>query len=89
MWQPRLTRVLTVAGLSLASCAVAPGTVATAPPETQRSELRGACYCRAMGQLTCVGVTTKAECDKHCAEALCDEWFWLERLTCWSWGYGG
>ena len=22
------------------------------------------------------------------AEALGDRWFWLERLTSWSWGYG-
>jgi len=36
-----------------------------------------------------VGVTTKRECDKHCTEAFCDEWFWLERLSCWNWGYGG
>ena len=20
---------------------------------------------------------------------LCDDWFWLERLTYWNWGYGG
>jgi len=84
---PRRTR-FTVAGLCLLSCVVAPTAVGTAPPESPR-EFPGACYCRAMGQLTCVGVTTKRECDKHCAEAFCDDWFWLERLTCWNWGYGG
>ncbi len=42
-----------------------------------------------MSQLKCVGVVTRAECDKQCAEALCDDWFWMERLTCWNWGYGG
>ncbi len=25
----------------------------------------------------------------QCADALCDDWFWPERLTCWNWGYGG
>jgi len=42
-----------------------------------------------MGELKCVGVVTKLACDKQCAEALCDDWFWMERLTCWNWGYGG
>jgi len=42
-----------------------------------------------MGELKCVGVVTKSACDKQCAEALCDDWFWMERLTCWNWGYGG
>ena len=57
--------------------------------DAQPPELPGACYCRAMSELTCVGVITRAQCNKQCAEALCDEWFWMERLTCWNWGYGG
>ncbi len=57
--------------------------------DAARTELRGACYCRAAGQLSCVGNLTHAECDRRCAEALCDDWFWLERRLCWNWGYGG
>jgi hypothetical protein len=54
-----------------------------------RFVLDGACYCRRAGQLDCLGRTTRAECDRRCAEALCDDWFWLERRPCWNWGYGG
>lgn len=42
-----------------------------------------------MGELNCVGVVTQAECNKQCTEALCDDWFLLERLTCWNWDYEG
>ena len=51
--------------------------------------LRGACYCRAAGALQCTASLTEPECRRRCTEALCDDWFWLERLACWSWGYGG
>ena len=51
--------------------------------------LRGACYCRAEGRLTCVAELTRLECDRRCAEEFCDDWFWLERRPCWNWGYGG
>ncbi len=51
--------------------------------------LRGGCYCQAEGHLNCLGVLTERECNKQCAEALCDDWFWLERRSCWNWGYGG
>jgi len=63
--------------------------VAATGEERSRFELRGACYCRAAGQLSCVGDVTERECDQRCAEALCDDWFWLERRPCWNWGYGG
>jgi hypothetical protein len=49
----------------------------------------GACYCRAEGDLRCTGNLTEQECRRRCDEALCDEWFWKERLPCWNWGYGG
>lgn len=62
---------------------------ASSAQHSTRFELRGACYCRAVGHLTCVADLTKPECDKRCAEALCDEWFWFERRPCWNWGYGG
>ena len=51
--------------------------------------LRGACYCRAEGRLTCVAELTRLECDRRCAEEFCDDWFWVERRPCWNWGYGG
>ena len=65
------------------------GALAAAADQAQRFELRGACYSRAAGALTCIGELTRRECDTHCAEALCDDWFWLERRPCWNWGYGG
>jgi hypothetical protein len=54
-----------------------------------RSGLEGACYCRAGGHLECLGQFTERECTRRCQEALCDDWFWLERRPCWNWGYGG
>jgi hypothetical protein len=49
----------------------------------------GACYCRAQGTLQCEGGLTEGDCRQRCDEALCDDWFWKERLPCWNWGYGG
>jgi hypothetical protein len=49
----------------------------------------GACYCRADGALQCTADLTERECQRRCDEALCDDWFWKERLSCWNWGYGG
>ena len=51
--------------------------------------LRGACYCRVAGRLTCLGELTRVDCDRRCAEDFCDDWFWMERRPCWNWGYGG
>ena len=85
----RMRRAVRRVALALAVCAAVPGSVATAPPDGRQAELRGACYCRVQGALNCVGVLSKVACDKQCAEALCDEWFWMERLACWNWGYGG
>jgi hypothetical protein len=67
---------------------VSSGAASAAHP-TVRFELRGACYCQEADRLTCVGDLTKPECDKKCAEIPCDDWFWLERRSCWNWGYGG
>jgi hypothetical protein len=53
------------------------------------SVLYGACYCRAAGALHCTGNLSERECRRQCDEALCDDWFWKERLPCWNWGYGG
>ena len=52
-------------------------------------ELRGACYCRARSELMCEANVTARECDARSKQALCDDWFWKERLACWNWGYGG
>ena len=84
----RRVRLSVLIGLSIALAAL-PGPLAPAPAGAPHAVLSGACYCRAAGDLTCVGVLTRAECDKRCAEELCDDWFWMERLTCWNWGYGG
>jgi hypothetical protein len=54
-----------------------------------QAALKGACYCRAAGELACVGEVTESDCKRRCTEALCDDWFWLERRPCWNWGYGG
>ena len=89
MRMERLSRVLLLAGFCVILGVVVPSPVATAPPDSRHAEFRGACYCRAMSQLKCAGVVTQAECNKQCAEALCDDWFWMESLTCWNWGYGG
>lgn len=51
--------------------------------------LSGACYCRAAGALHCTANLSERECRRRCDEALCDDWFWKERLPCWNWGYGG
>jgi len=85
----RLSRVLLFAGFCTLLGVVVPNLVATAPPDSRHADPSGACYCRAMSELKCVGVVSRAACDKQCAEALCDDWFWMERLTCWNWGDGG
>jgi hypothetical protein len=54
-----------------------------------RLVLHGACYCRAAGALHCTANLSERECRRQCDEALCDDWFWKERLPCWNWGYGG
>jgi hypothetical protein len=49
----------------------------------------GACYCQAAGTLECTPNLSERECRRQCDEALCDDWYWKERLPCWNWGYGG
>jgi hypothetical protein len=36
-----------------------------------------------------VGLTGNFVGNRRCAQELCDDWFWLERRSCWNWGYGG
>ena len=55
----------------------------------QRWRLTGGCYCRIAGELQCLGELTEPQCARRCGDELCDDWFWLERLPCWTWGYGG
>jgi hypothetical protein len=54
-----------------------------------RWALTGSCYCKAAGELHCVVDQTEDQCNRRCAQELCDDWFWLERRPCWNWGYGG
>ena len=61
----------------------------SAAVEADSREFKGACYCRAQGELMCTANMTARECDLRSKLALCDEWFWKERLACWHWGYGG
>jgi hypothetical protein len=64
------------------------GDIVAARAET-RWVFLGACYCRAAGTLECTNNLSEADCRRRCDEALCDDWFWRERLPCWNWGYGG
>lgn len=77
--------VLLAAALGL----LAAGAGRTSADDIRRPVFTGACYCRAQGQVQCVGELTERACDRQCREALCDDWFWLERRPCWNWGYGG
>lgn len=72
-----------VIALGLLAAATAVGPTAELPA------MRGACYCRAAGALHCTANLSERECRRQCDEALCDDWFWKERLPCWNWGYGG
>ncbi|HJR00768.1 MAG TPA: hypothetical protein VKA83_04015 [Methylomirabilota bacterium] len=73
----------TMIGLALLVAAAAGGSASEPPP------LRGACYCRAGAALHCTANVSERDCRRQCDEALCDDWFWKERLPCWNWGYGG
>ncbi|HXJ77247.1 MAG TPA: hypothetical protein VMS64_01045 [Candidatus Methylomirabilis sp.] len=61
----------------------------SAAEEADSREFRGACYCRTQRELMCSANLTARECDLRSKLALCDDWFWKERLACWNWGYGG
>ncbi|HJV55262.1 MAG TPA: hypothetical protein VJ971_04785 [Methylomirabilota bacterium] len=65
------------------------GVVADGPAAEPAQPTRGACYCRMADMLRCTANLTEPECRHRCDEALCDDWFWKERLPCWNWGYGG
>ena len=77
--------MLAGAAVMLAGLAVA----GPAADQAQRPELRGACYCKVQSELHCTADLTERECDNASKRALCDDWFWKERLACWNWGYGG
>lgn len=83
--------LLRAAGL-LMLVATAPGGFAAEPRSGEdgpSAAFSGACYCRAAGALHCTPNLSERECRRRCDEALCDDWFWKERLPCWNWGYGG
>jgi hypothetical protein len=77
---------LRIAALAAALLA---GVVADGPAAEPPGGSRGACYCRMADALHCTGNVTEPECRRQCDEALCDDWFWKDRLPCWNWGYGG
>jgi hypothetical protein len=79
---------LRIAALGLVLLAGAVGDGPAAEPD-RAGGLRGACYCRMAAALQCTAGLTEPECRRRCDEALCDDWFWKERLACWNWGYGG
>ena len=75
---------------ALIAFAVLGAVTASEPADTEaRFILTGGCYCRAAGELRCLGELTERACARRCADDLCDDWFWLERRPCWTWGYGG
>jgi len=76
-------------GVVLVVMAAAGGPAVRPPLAAETGPLRGACYCRADKALECTASLTERECRTQCDEALCDSWFWKERLPCWNWGYGG
>ena len=77
---------IAVFGMALLAGATADGRAAEPP---RAGALPGACYCRMAATLQCTASLTEADCRRQCDEALCDDWFWKERLPCWNWGYGG
>jgi hypothetical protein len=86
MWRDAAAHLMIALGLSAALIVSLLGATA---PSTHDPVPVGACYCRAAGAVDCLGMLTKPDCDKRCAETFCDDWFWLERRPCWNWGYGG
>jgi hypothetical protein len=82
-----LPRII-VLSLALVAMAAA-GSPAQNPAAGRETAFFGACYCKAAGALQCTASLTEQECRRRCDEALCDDWFWKERLPCWNWGYGG
>ncbi len=80
---------VTVFGVALILVAVAGGSTGEPPRAAEPVVHRGACYCQAGAALECSAGLTERECRRQCDEALCDDWFWKERLPCWNWGYGG
>ena len=73
-------------GFALLTVAVADGRAAE---PARPGPLQGACYCRMAEALQCTADLTERDCRRRCDEALCDDWFWKDRLPCWNWGYGG
>ena len=86
-----MTTITRVAILTLlVTAAVCADGIAADRAQPPRSlPLLGACYCHAAGTLQCTGDLSEDECRRRCDEALCDDWFWKERLPCGNWGYGG
>jgi hypothetical protein len=80
-----IPRLAAAALLSIAS--LTDGAVVTRADTV--TALLGACYCRVGQTLQCTSNLSEPDCRQRCNDALCDDWFWKERLPCWNWGYGG
>ena len=83
-----MTTSARLAGLGLLLIAAGSGGAALAGADAPKAFM-GACYCRVGRTLQCTSDLSEADCRKRCDDALCDDWFWKERLPCWNWGYGG
>jgi hypothetical protein len=81
------SRMIVLSVVVLAAAAI--GSWAEDPARRAETVFRGACYCKTGATLQCTANLTERECRRQCDEALCDDWFWKERLPCWNWGYGG
>lgn len=83
--------IVRVALLGMTLLAAAADRPAAGPPPgaVRAAPGHGACYCRMDEALQCTANLTERECHRQCDEAICDDWFWKERLQCWNWGYGG
>jgi hypothetical protein len=83
-----MTTMARLAGVGLLLIATGLDDAVVAGADAPRAFL-GACYCRVGETLRCTSDLTERDCRQRCDEALCDDWFWKERLPCWNWGYGG
>ena len=76
-------------GVTLLAAAGGPAAELPASGAGRTAPGHGACYCRMGEALRCTANLTERECHRQCDEAICDDWFWKDRLPCWNWGYGG
>jgi hypothetical protein len=83
-----MTSIARLAAAALVAIASVSDGAVVARADT-RTAFVGACYCRVGQTLECTSNLSEPDCRQRCNDALCDDWFWKERLACWNWGYGG